>query len=620
MGQLRNLRVRFAVGLLVTSALSGCLGEGERDTPEPTPEGQERRGVQTQLSGLVVRVHADLPSGQHEERLLLDTGSERIALALADGKSAAPGSRVRVQGLLDEDGLGMAARDVTTLEAAPTGTGPVGDRKAAVFLVNFEDNTEQPWTADYVREVMFSGTKSLSNFFHDASEGALSLSGEVFGWYTIPTSGASCANWDQFPVMAKDAARAAGVDLSSFQDTIVVIPRNHDCYWEGLADGTNAYINGVLPDAHIAAHEMGHNYGLNHNVSLRCRDQQGAPVAISSDCQVEGDPFSAMGYMLRLYPGYQKARLGWMSGVETVTSDGTYALNATENAAGGTQLLRIPRPDGTFFWIDLRRSQGAFDDFAPDAPVVNGVSIRLGTDLAVWADSELLDATPATESFEDAALRPGMVFRDDASGIRVTVPSVTRSDTYASAQVRVTFGGDYDAPSAPTGLSATATADSVVLSWEPAADNLGVVHYNVVQLPGPVSATTPTPGFSAVGLAPATSYTFLVSAVDAAGNQGPASWVQATTSAADAQPPSAPTGLTATRNWLTRVVTLRWRAAADDVGVVNYQIYRDGVLVQSASGLSATTTAPRGTSRYTVRALDAAGNLGPASNQVTIFL
>jgi hypothetical protein len=90
-------------------------------------------------------------------------------------------------------------------------------------------------------------------------------------------------------------------------------------------------------------------------------------------------------------------------------------------------------------------------------------------------------------------------------------------------------------------------------------------------------------------------------------------------------PPSAPGPLTATVDLST--VHLSWGPATDNVGVVAYGIYRDGVPVanvQAADGASPPLTAyddknlPAGTYTYTVDAEDAVGNRGPVGNAVTV--
>jgi hypothetical protein len=80
---------------------------------------------------------------------------------------------------------------------------------------------------------------------------------------------------------------------------------------------------------------------------------------------------------------------------------------------------------------------------------------------------------------------------------------------------------DTTAPSAPTGLSAgAATTSTVSLSWDAASDDVGVDHYAVYSGGVQVATTTQTSARIS-GLAPATSYSFTVRAIDAAGNVSP---------------------------------------------------------------------------------------------------
>lgn len=90
---------------------------------------------------------------------------------------------------------------------------------------------------------------------------------------------------------------------------------------------------------------------------------------------------------------------------------------------------------------------------------------------------------------------------------------------------------------------------------------------------------------------------------------------------ADTTAPNAPERLTATAPDWNRV-ELSWGAASDASGVVSYRIYRDesaeplaSVTVTSYSDRSVVASTPY---RYTVRAVDAAGNISTASNAVTV--
>lgn len=85
-------------------------------------------------------------------------------------------------------------------------------------------------------------------------------------------------------------------------------------------------------------------------------------------------------------------------------------------------------------------------------------------------------------------------------------------------------------------------------------------------------------------------------------------------SASDTSAPSAPSMLLA-RGTSASTVALSWSAASDNVAVTRYRVYRDGAQAGETSGTSYTDTGLSATTtyRYTVTALDAAGNESAAS-------
>jgi fibronectin type 3 domain-containing protein len=87
----------------------------------------------------------------------------------------------------------------------------------------------------------------------------------------------------------------------------------------------------------------------------------------------------------------------------------------------------------------------------------------------------------------------------------------------------------------------------------------------------------------------------------------------------DTQPPSAPSELTAGTVTPTQV-PLSWAASSDDQGVAGYRVTRGASQVGDVPGTSFTdkTVAASTTYEYTVRAYDAAGNVSPPSNAVTV--
>ncbi len=79
-------------------------------------------------------------------------------------------------------------------------------------------------------------------------------------------------------------------------------------------------------------------------------------------------------------------------------------------------------------------------------------------------------------------------------------------------------GGDTEPPTAPAGLTVTATTNnSVSLSWSASTDNVAVTGYDVYRN-GVLAGSTTTRTFTDQGLAAATAYGYAVAARDAGGN------------------------------------------------------------------------------------------------------
>lgn len=89
---------------------------------------------------------------------------------------------------------------------------------------------------------------------------------------------------------------------------------------------------------------------------------------------------------------------------------------------------------------------------------------------------------------------------------------------YAELLVEGDGGGDTEPPTAPAGLTVTATTNnSVSLSWSASTDNVAVTGYDVYRN-GVLAGSTTTRTFTDQGLAAATAYSYAVAARDAGGN------------------------------------------------------------------------------------------------------
>jgi hypothetical protein len=256
---------------------------------------------------------------------------------------------------------------------------------------------------------------------------------------------------------------------------------------------------------------------------------------------------------------FSRGNFGWLqaSNTQVVTAAGDYTLKPIEPFGSGVQALRVLRSSNSYLTLEYRQPSG-FDNFAATAPVVNGVSVRLAPGYSTRSQSQLVDATPGTTSFTDAPLAVGSTLFDPVSGVSITTLGVSA----AEATVRISFGGPAPTPTPTPAPTPTPT---------PAP----------TPTPSPTPSPSPTPG--------------------------------------DLQPPSAPGTLSASVG-KAKKVTLAWGASTDNVGVAGYWVYRNGTQIGTSTGLGYVdvVSGRRTTATYTIRAFDAAGNLGPASNAVSV--
>ena len=178
---------------------------------------------------------------------------------------------------------------------------------------------------------------------------------------------------------------------------------------------------------------------------------------------------------------------------------------------------------------------------------------------------------------------------------------------------------DTQSPTAPTNLASSAiTQNSFTLSWTASTDNVAVTGYDVYKNSIKINASTiTTTSYNVTGLLPSTTDSYYVRAKDAAGNiSANSSTLNVTTSDAEIIPPTDPTNLAS--SIITKIsFTLKWTASTDNVGVVGYDIYKDGVKINTSLNTTTTynVTGLTAATSYsmTVIAKDGAGNQSAAS-------
>jgi chitodextrinase len=556
------------------------------------------------------------------DKLVTKDGEVRLAFNGKRPEGFFNGARVRVRGSLAGGTLSVGGNKGDSVLLAPAAAA-TGEKRLAVLLLKFSATQAEPWTVAQAQGIVFSNANSVANYFAEESYGLMTVTGDVFGYYTISIDTATC-DYTDIGNKARAAATAAGVNLSGYSQIQYAFPNLASCGWAGLAyvPGRDSWINNAL-NLRVSAHELSHNFGVHHASTMHCTEG-GVRVALSAtsaNCSSNeyGDPFSVMGSAsTRHTHNQQLASMGWITGsnLQTITTAGTYQVAAAENAnATVPRGVRIARgTTGTWFYLELRQPFGThFDNFSASDPAVNGVSVRISYDWTTIIQSQLLDTTPATTSYSDAPLAVGQSFWDPLSGVTVTTTGVAAG----VATVNVSWGADSAAPSTPGNLQVASTgATTARLTWAASTDNVGVTGYEV-RRDGVLRGTIAGTQFNDTGLVGNQTYSYSVVAKDGAGNaSSPAtrSWTQP---APDVTPPTAPASFRTTSLTKTKV-TFAWNASSDAVGVAGYRVYRNGVLQATVTTLTWNQARQRTSQTYWVVAFDAAGNVSSQSNSVVV--
>jgi hypothetical protein len=444
----RRLSWDRAWSVLLVAVATACSGVDD-DAGGRTPGSAESAtGIEGEVS-----VHvATYEDGTTETLYMLETADgQSVELVFSEDPALEPGDVLRAAGTMDDtdDRPRMLVSsferivpegDIGERQDALIQATPRPDYTVAMLMVRWGSPDSQ--TVSGMRQKVFTGTTSTNEYFRETSYGISGLSGNVFGWFTIPNPGG--CNYTTIASSARSAATAAGVNLSNYRQIMYYFPRTSQCGWSGLGSvgsptspARDSWYNGSSGCV-VLAQELAHNYGLMHS-----RSCSSLPAgALCSSFSEYGDPFCPMGSGCWQMNAVQKGEMGWFGGCNIVTANATgeFVVAPLELPSNNIQALRVPRGNGRYYYIENRMELGKFDTRRTSSTlntVFDGVLIHEGPEVQPFPSRNnrypyLLDMNTNTSTFQDAALPVGRTYTSP-EGIRITL--LSKSSTGATVRV-----------------------------------------------------------------------------------------------------------------------------------------------------------------------------------------
>ncbi|WP_062062132.1 M20/M25/M40 family metallo-hydrolase [Aquimarina longa] len=227
-----------------------------------------------------------------------------------------------------------------------------------------------------------------------------------------------------------------------------------------------------------------------------------------------------------------KVALGTINKTSVAGSGGysDFTAESTNLSTGNNTITVTPKWTGTTYnegyavWIDYNQD----NDFLDSGELV-------------WSKGAS-KTTPASGSFTVPSGAKSGKTRMRVSMKYNGIPTACESFEYGEVEDYSVVigdggnGGDTQAPSVPTGVSASnITETTLTVSWTAATDNVGVTEYDVYQGATKITSVTRTTA-NVTGLTASTTYQFSVKAKDAAGNVSDASAVVSVTTTGSSDP------------------------------------------------------------------------------------
>ena len=462
--------------MTVTGRLQGHTLTAFATREQPAPAGAKAAPQRAQLVGTIRMFHLDYEDGTSEfgYTMFADGGRRNIIDIGMPLPGIENGTRAVVSGVVNASGfivvdtieiLGSPAQQTQSKVLAAAST-----MNYTVIPLKWPTNTSAPftynadpasWPIATITSTAFGGapTKSVAEYYKEVSFGAQLVGGVVANsantWLKAEAPlPASCTDLNtvlnEIETRGNAASSLAGFNPNAFPGQHYVLdrlPSGGQCGWAGLGyiGFPLAYSKGTA-SLGVVGHEWGHNFGLYHAGNLDC----GTNIISTSGCTVTeyGDPFVIMGNIQSgHFNAFQKNALGYIPGGVATHSTGTATYNLGPIELPGQSLYGVKIPTSKAnrtYWLEFRQPIG-FDATVPGTGAL-GTQVRVarptefvcGSCSASSDDTEIIDMTPATTTFTDAALLVSQIYTDTAVSPNITIEVLSASAS--SVSVKVTAG------------------------------------------------------------------------------------------------------------------------------------------------------------------------------------
>jgi len=299
-----------------------------------------------------------------------------------------------------------------------------GNKSVLVMRVNFPDDLTEPLS----EQAAYAMMNGVNTFYTENSYDLTSLTGTVTPLLTMPqTKAYYSAGPGLLMNDARAAAKKAGFVTANYDRDIVTLTSVQGYEWGGLAA---VGAKGVWLQSYgvgVAAHELGHNYGLLHanfwtvpNYSM---------VGPGTNLEY-GNIYDTMGQASagnNLFNAVHKNLLDWLKpdAVQAITTNGVYRvypfdIPAQKRVTGRIYAATLKRDSLRDYWVEFRQK------FTSNPWLENGLLLNWTPWDQSNGGSQMIDTTPGSpdagdpNSRSDAAVVIGRTFNDQAAGVHIT--------------------------------------------------------------------------------------------------------------------------------------------------------------------------------------------------------